>query len=167
MGSALAATIAMYRSKESIFGSASWMITGDDRQAMPGVQPKDHPNRKEQAFLLRVTPEGDQMATVPIIRKDGKVSLGEWVMKIEGEKMGGLFGNLMHSGMSLGQSFDDRMLQYIDYHITEHTEEKNVMAPLCRVFSRLQRGEISPGMLAEAQRMAEQMRVREGGGDVS
>jgi len=117
MASSATGMLAVYRATEAVFASCSWManMTPEERDT---TMPSEHPNRREEAFILHVDPEGkDHFHSAAIHRIKGRVTLGAWRQDDEMIGVGGRFARAIHLGIELGKELPPEMIAFIDAHI--------------------------------------------------
>jgi hypothetical protein len=156
------ASLAMHRATEAVFGTMAWTLLGitpEERAEWGNRNFEEHPARAETVFVIHAGADGgQQFHSAPVIRENGAVTLGEWVTG-ENERMSGRFAHAMYSGMALGHTLPPEMVEMIDAAI-EAGEEREVMEPMIRAFRRVRAGDITPEEMAEARRLAGQLRPR-------
>lgn len=109
----MSAVIMVFGANEALFASCAWIVESQDIRDYD-VMPSEHPDRKEKAFMLHVTPDGDGMYYCDIRRTGGKVSLSDWESPREYQRMEGRFNNAIRRGIALAANMPEELADIID-----------------------------------------------------
>ena len=132
----IVAIIAVWQSNEALFGSCAWTVESASRD-LDGMMPSEHPDRREMAFMLHVTPDGGGLHRAMMRRVGGKVELEPWLPVDDHFQMGGRFSDAMKQGLWLARHLPPEIKNYIDEHLEE--DPQALIEPLVRAIGRYRR----------------------------
>jgi len=144
LAASMTAMLTIYRATEAVFATCAWMATMTSEERVT-TMPADHPNRREEAFVLHVDPEGhDHFHSAAIHRIKDRVTLGAWNQDDDMVAVGGRFSQAMHAGLTMGSQLPPEMIAFIDAHIEEDADQ--MLSTFVKVISRLRGGEPLPDL---------------------